>query len=344
MEAVAENLARPVDPLLRVEGLRVSITRGEETCHPVDGVTFHVDRCETVGMVGESGCGKSLTALSLLRLLPRPAASLAAGRADFDGQDLFRLPLDQLRRIRGRRVGMIFQEPMTSLNPVFPCGEQVAEGLRTHLGLSRRAASEHAVALLDEVGIDQPARRAGQYPHELSGGMRQRVMIAIAIGCGPELLVADEPTTALDVTVQARILELLAGLQDSRGMSVLHITHDLGVIGERADRILVMYAGRVVEEARTDDLFGAPAHPYTLGLLACRPRLGSRRERLSWIAGQVPRPPAARPVGCAFHPRCPFATDRCRREDPSLLPLSEGHGVACFEAERVRRRGRWPDA
>jgi oligopeptide/dipeptide ABC transporter ATP-binding protein len=327
--------------LLELRDLVIEIARDGEVLRPVDGVDFEVGDGESVGVVGESGCGKSLTALSLLRLLPRNVARIASGTARFRGVDLFALSASELRKIRGRDIAMIFQEPMTSLNPVFPCGDQVAEGLREHLGLGRGEAFERAEALLAEVEIDHPSRRARQYPHELSGGMRQRVMIAMAIACGPRLLLADEPTTALDVTVQARILELLQKLQDERGMSILHITHDLGVVGEHAHRVLVMYSGRIVEDGPVEEILRTPAHPYTLGLLACRPTLVGRRSRLPLIGGAVPDP-AHRPSGCAFHPRCPFATAQCAESTPPMRELGPGHRVACFEAERVRQDGRWP--
>ncbi len=330
-------------PLLRVEDLVVEIPRDGMVSTPVDGVSFEVGSRESVGVVGESGCGKSLTALALLRLHPRGAAHIRRGRALFRGEDLLAMDIDRLRKWRGRRISMVFQEPMTSLNPVFQCGDQIAEGMQVHLGLSRQQARDRAISLLEEVGMDHPARRAGQYPHELSGGMRQRVMIAMAIACSPDLLLADEPTTALDVTVQARILDLLERLQEERAMSLLHITHDLALVSQRSNRILVMYSGRIVESAKTAQLVAEAAHPYTLGLFACRPRLGDRRRRLSLIEGSVPDP-AHRPQGCAFHPRCPFATARCGQERPEMQSLGAGHAVACFEAERVREAGRWPDA
>jgi oligopeptide/dipeptide ABC transporter ATP-binding protein len=328
-----------------VRDLVVTIDAEDRTSRPVDGVSFAIAPGRTLGLVGESGCGKSLTALALLRLLPRPVARVERGTVELDGLDLLALDSRALRRVRGDRVAMVFQEPMTSLNPVFSCGEQIAETLRLHRGLSRRESTARAVELLAEVRIPEPARRARQYPHELSGGMRQRVMIAMAVACEPEVLVADEPTTALDVTVQAAILELLDQLQSRRGMAVLHITHDLAVIAERAHEVAVMYAGRIVEQAPVVALFAAPAHPYTLGLLASRPRLGARRDRLPAVPGRVPDP-FARPPGCAFHPRCPFAKERCRHEDPVLEPVGgdADHRVACWESGHVQAAGRWPDA
>jgi oligopeptide/dipeptide ABC transporter ATP-binding protein len=327
--------------LLSVEGLRVRLQVEGRVSMPVDDISFHVKRERTLGLVGESGCGKSMTALSILRLLPHPIAEIVSGQIRFEGQDLAALAGESLRAIRGRDIAMIFQEPMTSLNPVYSCGEQIAETLRLHEGLSRVAARDRSVELLDEVQISDPARRAKEYPHQLSGGMRQRVMIAMAIACRPKLLIADEPTTALDVTIQRQILELLDRLQKDLGMGVLHITHDLAVIAETADDILVMYAGRIVEAASVEQLFAAPAHPYSLGLLACRPALGGGRDRLPVIAGSVPDPYA--PIhGCRFAARCPFAVDRCLEADPPLQEWTPGHHVACFEVEAVRAAGGWP--
>jgi len=327
--------------LLSVENLVISIDGDAGAIHAVDGVDFAIGPKASVGLVGESGCGKSLTALSILRLLPKPAARIAAGRILFDGVDLAALAESELRPYRGKRIAMIFQEPMTSLNPVYSCGEQIAEALRLHEGLSRAEAAERSVDLLDRVRISDPARRAKEYPHQLSGGMRQRVMIAIAISCSPELLIADEPTTALDVTVQSEILELLESLQASMGMSLLHISHDLAVLARSSQQIMVMYAGRIVESAKAHRLFEAPAHPYTLGLLACRPELGTKRSRLPVIGGSVPDP-AARPDGCSFAERCPFATEQCRSEEPPARQLGDGHLVHCFEADRVLEAKEWP--
>jgi len=329
------------DSLLRVRDLRVEITGERRRSVPVDGVDFDVRARSTVGLVGESGCGKSLTALAILRLLPNPPVRVAGGRIEFDDTDLISLSDRELRAIRGRDIAMIFQEPMTSLNPVYSCGEQIAEALRLHRGMSRAEAHERSVELLDRVSISSPSRRAKEYPHQLSGGMRQRVMIAMAISCSPRLLIADEPTTALDVTVQAQILELLEELQGSMNMSVLHISHDLAVLAESAHEILVMYAGRIVESAPAAKLFQERAHPYTMGLHACRPRIDVARELLPVIGGSVPDP-SARPQGCAFAARCPFVTERCRSEDPKLEALSADHRVACFEAERVQATGEWP--
>jgi oligopeptide/dipeptide ABC transporter ATP-binding protein len=327
--------------LLSVEKLVISIDGDAGAIHAVDGVDFSIGARTSVGLVGESGCGKSLTALSILRLLPKPAARIASGRILFEGVDLAALPERELRPYRGKRIAMIFQEPMTSLNPVYSCGEQIAEALRLHEGMSRAQAAERSVDLLDRVRIEDPSRRAKEYPHQLSGGMRQRVMIAIAISCSPQLLIADEPTTALDVTVQAEILELLESLQESMGMSLLHISHDLAVLARSSQQIMVMYAGRIIESAPARLLFESPAHPYTLGLLACRPELGTRRSVLPVIAGSVPDP-ASRPSGCSFAPRCPFAVDRCRSDDPTARQVGDGHVVHCFEADRVLAAKEWP--
>jgi peptide/nickel transport system ATP-binding protein len=318
--------------VLDVENLRVSFPDGENgRVYPVDGVSFTLERGETLALVGESGCGKSLTSLALLRLLP------AAGRIE-DGSsirlgdtDVLALKGEALRRIRGRRIGMIFQDPMTSLNPVFTAGDQIAEGVRAHFEVSRAEARRRALKLLQEVGIPDPSARLDAYPHQLSGGMRQRVMIAIALSAEPEILVADEPTTALDVTVQAQILEVLDRLRDSHGMAVLLITHDLGIVAGRADRVAVMYAGQIVEEASTERLFAAPSHPYTQGLFASVPRITGPVDRLSPIGGSVP-PPGAWPSGCRFRPRCPKAFDKSETMPP-LLPLGPEHRMRCWLAE-----------
>ncbi|MEW6073402.1 MAG: ABC transporter ATP-binding protein [Planctomycetota bacterium] len=318
-------------PLLALRGL-CTYFRGETgVARAVDGVDLEILPRETVGLVGESGCGKSVTALSILRLVPDPPGFHAGGEIRFAGRDLLRLPAAEMRRIRGNEVAMIFQEPMTALNPVFAVGEQIAEAVRLHQGLSRREASARAARMLEQVGIPDPARRARSYPHQLSGGMRQRVMIAMAVSCGPRLLIADEPTTALDVTVQAQILALLADLQRRTGMSMLLITHDLGVVAETADRVAVMYAGRVVEHAGVRELFARPRHPYTVGLLRSRPDLARPGERLPAIEGAVPSA-FALPAGCRFHPRCPRAAARCVAEEPALLPAPAAageHAVAC---------------
>jgi len=281
--------------------------------------------------VGESGCGKSLTSLALLRLVPAPGRVDAGSVVRLGDTDVLSLEGEALRRIRGRRIGMIFQDPMTSLNPVFTVGDQIAEGIRAHFPVSKAEASARALRLLQEVGIPDPAGRLGAYPHQLSGGMRQRVMIAIALAAEPEILVADEPTTALDVTVQAQILEVLDRLRRSRGMAVLLITHDLGIVAGRADRVAVMYTGQIVEEAATAELFAHPSHPYTQGLFASVPRISGPVQRLTPIRGTVP-PPTDWPSGCRFRPRCPQAFDKCVVQ-PGLLPVGPGHRMRCWLAE-----------
>jgi oligopeptide/dipeptide ABC transporter ATP-binding protein len=320
-----------VSRVLEVEDLRVTFPGpGGARVSAVDGVSFTLARGETLALVGESGCGKSLTGLSLLRLVPPPGRIEAGSGIRLGGVDVLRLEGEALRAIRGRRIGMIFQDPMSSLNPVFRVGDQVAEGILAHFDLSKRVARERAVALLGEVGIPDPAARADAYPHQLSGGMRQRVMIAIALAAEPEILVADEPTTALDVTVQAQILEVLDRLRTARGMAVLLITHDLGIVAGRADRVAVMYAGQIVEEAATPELFVRPSHPYTQGLFASIPRLSGPVTRLTPIAGTVP-PPHAWPSGCRFRPRCPIVHPRSH-EMPPLLDVAHGHRMRCWIA------------
>jgi peptide/nickel transport system ATP-binding protein len=322
--------------LLEVEDLRITFSTGPGLSRPVDGVSFSVAKGELLALVGESGCGKSLTSLALLRLVPPPGVIAPGSAIRFDGTDLLTLDASALRRVRGRRIAMIFQDPMTSLNPVFTVAEQIIESVRAHQKLSKPEARARALELLQEVGIPDPVARLDQYPHQLSGGMRQRVMIAIALASEPELLIADEPTTALDVTVQAQILEVLDRLRAARGMAVLLITHDLGIVAGRADRVAVMYAGRLVEEAPTPALFARPSHPYTRGLLASVPRLTGPVTRLTPIAGTVP-PPTAWPSGCRFHPRCPAALPRCPTDDPPALPVADGHQMRCWLAEAGAR-------
>ncbi|BBK39071.1 ABC transporter ATP-binding protein [Allostella sp. ATCC 35155] len=319
------------EPLLSVEGLRVAFGRGASEQVAVDGVDFRVGAGETFGIVGESGSGKSLTALALLRLVPSPPGRIAGGRVQFEGRDLVTVPESEMERIRGARIGMIFQEPMSALNPVFTVGEQVAEALRVHERLSRSEASARALALLQRVGIADAPRRMRQYPHELSGGMRQRVMIAAALACRPSLLIADEPTTALDVTIQAQILALLRELQREMGMAVILITHDLGVVAQMVDRVMVMYGGRVAEEGTVEQVFGRPLHPYTRLLLESIPSLDHERERLPSIPGMVPTL-AEMPPGCRFHPRCPQAMPVCRERIPPAVEPEPGHRAACFAA------------
>ncbi len=314
--------------LLDVRRLTVNFFSEAGTVTPVDEVSFQLAKGETLALVGESGCGKSLTALSILQLLPRAASIGPGSTIELDGQDL--VPLDEaaLRAVRGGRIAMIFQDPMTSLDPVYTAGSQITEAIRAHRDVGKRQARERALQLLEEVGIPDPLSRFDQYPHELSGGMRQRVMIAIALSCEPQVLIADEPTTALDVTVQAQILEILDRLRRSHDMAVLLITHDLGIVAGRADRVAVMYAGRIIETAPTDRLFQHPAHPYTQALLASVPRLTGPLQRLSPIQGTVPNPDAW-PAGCRFHPRCPYAFDRCQQQPP-VRAVADGHETACW--------------
>ena len=331
------------EPILSIEGLKTWFTVEGGTAKSVDGVSLTLHRGETLAVVGESGSGKSVTSLSIMRLIPEPPGRIVEGTIRLTGRDgitrdLATLDEPAMRAIRGNEIGMIFQEPMTSLNPVYTVGDQIGEALRRHQGLSKAAAYERAVEMLAKVGIPDPARRAGEYPHRMSGGMRQRVMIAMALACGPAVLIADEPTTALDVTIQAQILDLMRRLQAELGMSILFITHNLGVVAEIADRVAVMYAGRVVEAGGVRAVFARPRHPYTRALLASMPVLsaGARdpNRRLAAIPGQVPSA-ANLPDGCSFAPRCPLATDACRAAPPALEDTGDGHLARCI---------RWRDA
>jgi len=316
--------------LLEIRGLRVSFATDAGPVPAVRGVDLAIAQGETLALVGESGCGKSVTALSILRLVATPPGRYDAGEVRFAGEDLLTVSEERLREVRGNDVAMIFQEPMTSLNPVFPVGDQVAETIALHQRVGAAEARARAIEALRRVGIPAPEQRVDEYPHQLSGGLRQRVMIAMALACSPRLLIADEPTTALDVTIQAQILELVAKLQAELGMAVLLITHDLGVVAETAHRVAVMYAGRVVEEAGVLELFERPRHPYTAGLLRSRPRLDAGRGRLVPIEGSVPDALHV-PPGCPFHPRCPYAIERCPKEDPPLFDEA-GHRHACWVA------------
>ena len=325
--------------LLQVEELKTYFFTRDGVVRAVDGVSFSVARGETLAIVGESGCGKSVTSLSILRLIASPPGRTVAGRVVFEGRDLLELSEAEMRKIRGDAISMIFQEPMTSLNPVLTIGDQIAEVLMLHRGLSDEEAARRAVEMLRLVRMPEPERRVAQYPHQLSGGMRQRVMIAMALACEPRLLIADEPTTALDVTIQAQILDLMRELKERTGAAIVLITHDLGVVAEMAQRVVVMYAGRKVEEATVTALFARPRHPYTRGLLDSIPKLGAVTKhgevrRLSEIAGTVPS--LAEPiVGCAFAPRCAYATVRCQNEYPPLEEKAPGHRAACWESERM---------
>jgi peptide/nickel transport system ATP-binding protein len=317
--------------LLEVRGLRTTFRGERGEVRAVDGIDLRVERGRTLGIVGESGCGKSVTALSIMGLVPQPPGCIAAGEVLFEGEDLLKAPPQRLRDLRGDQLAMIFQEPMTSLNPAFPVGDQIAEALLRHRDIGKEEAKNAAIEMLRRVRISSPERRAKDYPHQLSGGMRQRVMIAMALACNPKLLIADEPTTALDVTIQAQILELMRALREELGTAIILITHDLGVIAELADEVAVMYAGRIIERCAAGRLFAEPQHPYTVGLLGSIPLLHMERERLAAIQGFVPDA-AALPEGCRFHPRCPFAIDRCSREIPPLEEISAGHFVACWRA------------
>jgi peptide/nickel transport system ATP-binding protein/oligopeptide transport system ATP-binding protein len=321
------------EPVLDVKGLRTVFRTRSGEVHAVNDVSFSVAPGELLGVVGESGSGKSVTMMSLIGLLPSPPAEVLGGRVMFEGQDLLKVDGETLRRVRGGKIGFVFQDPMTSLNPVFTVGSQIMEPLRVHMGMDRRAARARARDLLEMVGIPDADRRLEDYPHQFSGGMRQRVMIAIALACEPRLLIADEPTTALDVTIQAQILELMGELRQRLGMAVIWITHDLGVIAGIADRVMVMYGGQVVEEAAVETLFGDPRHPYTRALLGTVPSLhGERTPRLSVIEGQPPLLGAA-PDACTFRDRCPVAFAVCARVNPQLYPVAPGHGVACLRAD-----------
>jgi oligopeptide/dipeptide ABC transporter ATP-binding protein len=318
-------------PLLHIENLYTRFDSLEGVVTAVDGIDFDVYAGETLGLVGESGCGKSVTALSILRLLRSPPAQIE-GRIIFEGRDLLQLEPDTVRAVRGSEISMIFQEPMTSLNPVITIGEQVAEGVRLHQRLSRQQSWQRAVEMLQKVQIPSPETRAAQYPHKFSGGMRQRAMIAMAISCGPKLILADEPTTALDVTIQAQIMSLMMRLKQELNTAIVLITHDLGIIAETASRVIVMYAGKIMEEAPVRDLFKDPRHPYTYGLLGSVPVIGRGKRpsrRLQEIPGMVPNP-LHMPAGCRFNPRCPQAMPRCCNEPPPMIPLGEHRRVSCW--------------
>ena len=321
--------------LLRVKDLQTHFFTEEGVVRAVDGVSYEVDEGETLGLVGESGCGKSVSALSILRLIPNPPGKVVGGEVWFEDQDILKLDEDEIRHIRGNRIAMVFQEPMTSLNPVLTIGRQVTEALELHLRMDRQAANRRAVELLEMVGIPEAGSRLNDYPHQFSGGMRQRVMIAMALSCNPKLLLADEPTTALDVTIQAQILEIMARLSKELGTAVIIITHNLGVVARYADRVNVMYAGRIVETASAKELYANPRHPYTLGLLRSVPRLDeTRKEKLEPIEG-LPPDLVNLPQGCSFYPRCRFHIDKCLIERPPLMLVGEKHMSACWEWERL---------
>jgi oligopeptide/dipeptide ABC transporter ATP-binding protein len=314
--------------LLEVEGLKTHFVRKNTVVRAVDGVSFYVDDNETLGLVGESGCGKTMSCLSILRLVPKPGR-IISGKVLFDGEDLLSKSDRELRKVRGEKISMILQDPMTSLNPVFTVGDQIAESLSTHLRLKGVALMERVVEMLRQVNISSPETRITAYPHQMSGGMKQRVVGAISISCRPRLLIADEPTTSLDVTIQAQYLELLRDLQRELGMSLIFITHDFGIVANMCDRVSVMYAGQIVENAAVRDIFYEPAHHYTASLLKAVPKLETKVDRLISIPGQPPRLDRV-PEGCRFAPRCASTQDRCQREEPPLSPLEDGHDVKCW--------------
>ncbi len=317
--------------LLEIQDLKTHFFTDAGELPSVDGISFHIEQGETVGVVGESGCGKSVTAMSILRLIPQPPGKIVGGKILFKGQNLVEMSNQDMRQIRGNDIAMIFQEPMTSLNPVYTVGNQIVEAITLHQHKTADEARELAIQMLEEVGIPAPATRIDEYPHQMSGGMKQRVMIAMALSCNPELLIADEPTTALDVTIQAQILELLARIQKNHGMAVMLITHDLAVVAEVCKRVVVMYAGRVAETGDTQALFDNPTHPYTLGLLASLPDRAEPGQRLPTIPGSVPSP-LAFPSGCRFRNRCPFADGVCETPPP-LVELGEGHQAWCHHPQ-----------
>lgn len=323
--------------LLEVKDLKTYFYTSDGVVPAVDGVTYHVDKGETLGIVGESGCGKSVTSLSVMRLIPNPPGKIVGGEILFEGADLLAKSEAEMRKIRGNLISMIFQEPMTSLNPVYTVGDQIAEAIELHQGLRKREAIEKATEMLKIVGIPLPERRVHEYPHQLSGGMRQRVMIAMALSCNPKLLIADEPTTALDVTIQAQILELMKRLKKELGMAIMLITHDLGVVAEMAQRVVVMYAGKIVEEADVNSIFRMPLHPYTEGLLKSIPSIAGQKGRLHVIEGVVPNP-LHMPKGCRFNPRCPYAMDICKDNEPPIERVSPTRQVACWL--RVKGEGK----
>ena len=328
--------ATPPNEILRIENLKTYFSSREGVVRAVEGVSYGLNHGQTLGVVGESGCGKSVTALSILRLIPNPPGKIVEGAIYLEGKNLLKLPEPEMQALRGNDISMIFQEPMTSLNPVLTIGQQISEAVILHQGLSRKEAMNKAVEMLQLVRIPEPVRRVREYPHQLSGGMRQRIMIAMALSCNPKVLLADEPTTALDVTIQAQILDLMRELQEKLGTAIILITHDLGVVAEMAERVVVMYAGKKVEEADAEELFANPQHPYTRGLLASVPRLDQaargQSTRLTEIKGIVPSL-SNLPSGCIFAPRCTLADAHCRQEYPPLREVSRGHIAACWKSE-----------
>jgi oligopeptide/dipeptide ABC transporter ATP-binding protein len=328
-------MSKKVENLLEIKDLNVRFQTENGLVHALRNVSFEVRQGEVLALVGESGCGKSVTALSVMGLLPQPQGIISGGSIHFQGRDLVPLPRKELRKYTGNEISMIFQEPMTSLNPVYTVGYQICEAIRQHSRISKKAVRDHTIEMLDKVGIAEAGKRFNAYPHQLSGGMRQRVMIAMALSCNPRLLIADEPTTALDVTIQAQILELMLELNQSIGMSMIMITHDLGVVAEIAERVAVMYAGRIVETSQVVPLFTNPSHPYTWGLLGSMPWVDREQERLSPIAGIVPNP-FEYPAGCKYSTRCPLVDDKCRKHEPDLIEVEPGHLSACWHLDGLQ--------
>ena len=318
------------ETLLEVRDLKTCFYTEDGVVPAVDGVSFSVDKGETIGIVGESGCGKSVTSLSVMRLIPNPPGKIVGGEIIFEGENILEKSEAEMRHIRGNEISMIFQEPMTSLNPVFTIGDQIMEAIMLHQKVGKREARKKTIEMLKLVGIPSAEKRVDEYPHQMSGGMRQRVMIAMALSCNPKLLIADEPTTALDVTIQAQILDLMLKLKEDLGTAIMLITHDLGVIAETVNKVVVMYAGKIVESADVVSIFKKPEHPYTLGLLGSIPKVNEDRERLQVIEGVVPNP-FNMPTGCRFHPRCSFARDICKEEEPELVDVEDGHQVRCWK-------------
>ncbi|NOZ68157.1 MAG: ABC transporter ATP-binding protein [Deferribacteres bacterium] len=323
-----------MEPVLKISNLKVSFDTDEGPARAVDGIDLEIMKGTTLGLVGESGCGKSVTCLSVLRLIPSPPGRITGGEILYKGRNLLALPEKDMERIRGNDISMIFQEPMTSLNPVFTIGEQIKEVIMLHQQKTSAEAEELTVRILDKVGIPSPRIRMRAYPHQMSGGMKQRVMIAMALSCNPEILIADEPTTALDVTIQAQILELMQSLQDESGMSILLVTHDLGVVASMASHVAIMYASRIVEYGSVEDIFSDPRHPYTLGLFTSIPVIGKRGGALYVIPGNVPDP-LSFPDGCKFWPRCLFAAEQCMTQEPSLREIRDGHKTACHFSQSI---------
>jgi oligopeptide transport system ATP-binding protein len=322
-------------PLLQVRDLKTYFFTDDGVVKAVDGISYDVQEGETLGLVGESGCGKSVSALSVLRLIPNPPGKIVGGEVIFDGQDLLKLDEEEIRHIRGNKIAMVFQEPMTSLNPVLTVGRQLTESLELHMEMDGSAAQRRAIQLLDMVQISEAATRINDYPHQFSGGMRQRVMIAMALSCNPKLVLADEPTTALDVTIQAQVLEILARLSSELGTSVVIITHNLGVVARYADRVNVMYAGKIVEMASAQELYRNPRHPYTVGLLKSVPRLDQARKMKLEVIEGTPPDLIDMPQGCPFYPRCAYRVERCAQEMPPLIPVADKHQAACWEWQKV---------